>query len=119
MLKDPDAASGAVFYLMGSIGANVGTGGVFDYQRSGNFLTGFTQYPQFRDVSNFNVGLFMQQTGLFTHDQTMTIAGDFAKHFSSNYQPNQPYGLAPRTAQWITNGYNAGASGVYGKSTKY
>lgn len=62
-----------------------------------------------RDASNFNVGLFSQQAGL-TLDQTLQTAGDFAKHFSSNYSPDQPYGLAPQTAEFIRAGYQAGAT---------
>jgi len=43
---------------------------------------GFTQLRQFRDVSNFNVGLYMQQAG-FTLDETLSIAGGFANpHYS-------------------------------------
>jgi hypothetical protein len=97
--------------LIASLGTNVGTGGKFDDQRVGpqsDVLTGgFQQLPQFRDVSNFNVGLFSQQAGM-TLDETLQTAGDFAKHFSSNYSPDQPYGLAPQTAEFIRIGYQAG-----------
>jgi hypothetical protein len=103
----------AVVTLTASLGINVGQGGVFDYQRQGNLITGFQQFPQFRDVSNFNVGLFSQQTGL-SLDQTLTISGDFASMFSSNYMSDQPYGLSPRTYSFIVQGYQTGQSGVYG-----
>jgi hypothetical protein len=43
---------------------NIGRGGVYDYQRQGNHLTCIAQPRQYRDVSNFNVGLFCQQAGL-------------------------------------------------------
>jgi hypothetical protein len=96
-----------------TLGKAVGTGGQFDEQRMGpqsDVLTGgFQQLPQFRDASNFNVGLFSQQAGL-TLDQTLQTAGDFAKHFSSNASPNSPYGLDSRTAEFIRVGYQAGAT---------
>lgn len=103
---------GAVVFNV-ELGRAVGTGGQFDDQRMGpqsDVLTGgFMQLPQFRDVSNFNVGLFSQQSGM-TLDQTLQTAGDFAKHFSSNYSPNSPYGLAPQTAEFIRVGFQAGAT---------
>jgi RHS repeat-associated protein len=103
----------AAAVLVTSLGTNVGTGGNFDEQRMGpqsDVLTGgFQQLPQFRDASNFNVGLFSQQAGM-TLDQTLQTAGDFARGASSNYSPNQPYGLAPQTAEFIRVGYQAGAT---------
>jgi RHS repeat-associated protein len=113
ILSNPEAAAGANLYLYSQLGLNVGQGGTFDYQRQGNMITGYTQLPQFRDVSNFNVGLFSQQAGL-TLNETLATAGLFASAFSSNARPNQPYGLDPRTAQFITTGFNIGQSGVYG-----
>ncbi|HTY50464.1 MAG TPA: hypothetical protein VMB48_12320 [Steroidobacteraceae bacterium] len=98
--------------MNGLLAGAVGQGGRFDYQRSGNFLTGFTQFSQFRDVSNFNVGVVAQQAGLSLDDALLT-AGSFAQLFSSNYQPSAPYGLDPRTAQFITTGYSCGASGAF------
>jgi hypothetical protein len=103
-------------YLAERLGTNVGTGGTFDYQRSGNMLSylqlvglkrffSFKQLPQFRDVSNFNVGLFCQKAGL-SLNQTLSIAGDFAKLFSSNSNSAQSFGLAPRTAEFIRYGYS-------------
>ncbi len=119
LLSNPETAVGAPAYLFTTIGANVGQGGTFDYQRSENFITGFTQYRQFRDVANFNVGLFMQQTGSFSLNDTLTIAGLYASVGSSNRKPGQPYGLDSTTAEWIVKGYNAGSSGVYGKSPQF
>ena len=103
----------AASVLAVSLGTNVGTGGKFDDQRMGpqsDVLTGgFQQLPQFRDVSNFNVGLFAQQAGM-SLDSTLRTAGEFAKHFSSNASPNSPYGLDSRTAEFIRVGYQAGAT---------
>lgn len=90
----------------------------FDYQRSGNYVTGLNQLPQFRDVSNFNVGVYMQQTGQFLEEDTLSIAGTFAKYFSSNYMPDKPYGLDPRTAALIGVGYRTAASGAFGNAAK-
>jgi hypothetical protein len=101
--------TGADAYLAASLGSNVGTGGTFDYQRSGNFITGFTQLPQFRDVSNFNVGLFSAKAGL-SLEKTLTITGNYARSFSSNADSKQPYGLSPRTAEIVRIGYNSAAN---------
>jgi len=79
---------------------------------------GFAQLPEFRDVSNFNVGLYMQQTGQFSEEGTLSLAGTFARYFSSNYTPEKPYGLDPRTASLIREGYRAGAGGVFGSTGK-
>jgi hypothetical protein len=70
------------------------------------------QLPQFRDVSNFNVGLYMQQAN-FPLPAILKIAGNYAKENSSNYMPNEPYGLDPRTRKWIERGYEAGDSGTF------
>jgi RHS repeat-associated protein len=113
LLSNPEASGGAIAYLGSAILGAVGQGGTYDYQRKGNRITGFTQYPQFRDVSNFNVGLLTQAAGL-TLDETLSYAGDLAYWESSNYSPNQPYGLNPRTAAFITLGYTYGQSGAFG-----
>jgi hypothetical protein len=113
MLNDPMGTEGAPSFLAGSLGVNVGQGGAFDYQRQGNSIT---QLPQYRNVANVNVGLLSQQAGL-TLNETLTIAGRFARIKSSNANPNAPYGLAPETAQFITTGFNLGKSGVFGKAT--
>jgi hypothetical protein len=112
-------------YLIGALAAAVGTGGTYDYQRMGpqsadlsngkddslaaDLFGTFQQLPQFRDVSNFNVGLFSQQAGL-TLDETLTIAGGYASIASSNARPANPNGLDTRTAQFIKAGYQAGAT---------
>jgi hypothetical protein len=115
---DPDLQQAALPFFIGSIGGAISQGGTFDYQRSGNYVTGFIEFPQFRDVSNFNVGLYMQQTGQFSEEDTLSLAGTFARYFSSNYMPNQPYGLDPRTASFIRAGYRMAAGGAFGKAAK-
>ena len=87
MLNSPDTdiQQGALPQFVSSIDAAVGQTGTFDCQRSGNRLTGLIQFPEFRDVSNFNGGLYMQQTGQFSEDDTLSLAGTFARYFSSNY----------------------------------
>jgi hypothetical protein len=110
---DPDQVTAALVGLAVGLGVDVGQGGLYDYQRQGNLLTGFTQQPQFRDVSNFNVGLVGQQAGM-SLPQLLTVAGGFAQGFSSNYSPSQPYGLAPQTYAWIVTGWTVGNLGYFG-----
>jgi hypothetical protein len=117
--SDPDRQQAALPQLIGSINGAVGHGGTFDYQRSREgFFSPFVQLPQFRDVSNFNVGIYMQQTGIFSEDRTLSIAGMFARQFSGNYMPEQPYGLDPRTAFFIRAGYREAASGTFNAHSK-
>jgi hypothetical protein len=118
MMANPILSDQAYTLLLQSIDMNVGQGGKFDYQRSGHRMSGFTQLPQFRNVSNFNVGLFMQQTGLFSLDETLRVAGTFAKLFSSNSRSDTPYHLDERTEKWIRLGYSAGETRLYGLATK-
>lgn len=112
MLDNPESAEGAATFLGASLGAAVGPGGTFDYQRRGNRITGFTQLRQFKDVSNVNVGLFAQQAGL-TLDETLRIAEAFEHFDTNNAKPDQPHGLDPRTAQFVTTGFNLGQSGAF------
>jgi hypothetical protein len=107
LLNAPETAARALPYLAASMLINVGHGGRFDYQWRGNQITGFTQLPKYRDVSNVNVGLFCQQAGL-SLDQTLTTAGRFAQIFSRNAKPDRPYRLDPRTAEFIKVGYDEG-----------
>lgn len=92
----------------------VGIGGIFDYQRRAYPFgeDGFTQLPQFRNVSNFNVGLLWQQTG-YPLWLALIVAGQYAAENSRNYRPDQPFGLDPPTREWIERGYRAGASGIF------
>jgi hypothetical protein len=55
-----------------------------------------------------------QQAGLSLND-VLTIAGEYAKRNSSNYRPNEPYGLDPQIRTLTEQGYQVGASGVYDK----
>ncbi|MEI6204153.1 MAG: hypothetical protein WCP68_19575, partial [Enhydrobacter sp.] len=71
-----------------------------------------TAPPQFRNVSNFNVGLFMQQAGI-PLPITLTVAGRFASKYSSNYRPDEEYGLDPQTREFIENGYRVGEGGAF------
>lgn len=112
MLNNPEAGQDAIPYLSARLGAAVGHGGTFDFQRQENPVTGFTQFPQFLNISNVNVGLFVQQAGL-TLEETLHLAGKFAGVLSGNAKPDQPYGLDPETARYITVGFNLGQSGVF------
>ena len=97
------------------LGANVGQGGRFDYQREGSRLQGYIQYREYRDVSNFNVGLYAQQAGL-SKDDTLAISGAFARALSSNARSNEPYSLDPRTREFIEIGWDKGASGAFNRT---
>jgi hypothetical protein len=81
----------------------------------GNLITGFTQLRQFRNVSNFNVGLLCQQVGL-TLNETLSFAGLYAARFSSNADATRPYGLNTDAYNYIVVGYKVGQSGVYGQA---
>jgi hypothetical protein len=114
LIRNPEAAPTAFGHLLGGLFSNVGTGGTFDYQRAeGNLITGFTQLRPFRNVSNFNVGLFCQQAGL-TLEETLSFAGVYAARFSSNADSSQAYGLDVDTYKYIVEGHKVGQSGVYG-----
>ncbi len=117
LLNDPESAAGAIPYLIGALIADLGQGGTFDYQRKGNFLTGYVHFRQFRDVSNFNVGLYCQQAGL-SLDETLSYAGSYAKVFSGNAKLRKRYGLDPQTAKFIRMGYKAGESGIFGQQKR-
>jgi hypothetical protein len=95
--------------------ANVGTGGRFDHQRSGNFLLGFEQLRHFRPIANVNVGLYCQQFRLSLED-TLKLAGLYASWFSSNPDPKRPSGLDEQTEHFIREGYRIGQTGMF--STK-
>jgi len=92
----------------------IAQGGEFDYQRKAatGEKSGFVQLRQFRNISNFNVGLFMQQAG-FPLEVTLGLACGYAWMNSSNYRPDAPYGLDPQTREFIEHGYAAGKSGVF------
>jgi hypothetical protein len=112
MRKNPMTRAGASAYMLATLGLNVGQGGTFDHQRSGNMLTGYTQFYHFRPIANVNVGVFAQQAGL-TLEETLDIAGLYARNFSRNSDPSKPHGLDPKTLHYITVGYKIGQSGVF------
>lgn len=102
----------ADIFLIAQFMANVGTGGRFDHQRRGNHFTGFEQFRQFRPISNINVGLYSQQFGL-SLDETLKLAGTYARMFASNADPTRPSGLAEQTEYFIREGYKIGQSGQF------
>jgi hypothetical protein len=107
MLDNPEAAPAALPYLVAALHSNVSQRGTFDYQRKGDQF-----FHQFMPVSNVNVGIFAQQAGL-TLEETLTIAGLYARLFSSNAEPDRPYGLNPQQLRFITLGHKIGQSGVF------
>lgn len=115
MQRPEHAAMGNLVFLR-SLFAHAGTGGKYDYQREGHqifgHVTGFKQLRQFQPIANINVGLFCQQAGLSLED-TLKIAGFYASILSSNAKPDKPYGLDPRTAHFIKEGYKIGQSGMF------
>ncbi len=113
MLDNPQTAPLAPFYLATALGVSLGHAGTFDYQRRGNIITGYTHLPQFREVSNINVGIFAQQAGL-TLDETLKLAEMFAWGRSNNYHHDQPNGLDDKTAQFIRSGFNIAKTGAFG-----
>jgi hypothetical protein len=112
-VADPYSSTG---YLMSPFDdlSNVAQGGMYDYQRRRYEFgkDGFTQLPQFRNVSNVNVGLFCQQAGLPLW-LTLGIAGRYAAKNSSNAKPDEPYGLDRQTRAFIELGHKLGQSGVF------
>jgi hypothetical protein len=118
-LPDPSGASDPEAFKIVALFMNVATGGKFDTQREGNQLLGllrlksFTQHRQFLPIANINVGLYCQQFGM-TLQETLTVAGLFARVASANYDSSKPYGLPDRTAYFIRRGYEIGQSGQFG-----
>ena len=120
LLRDPSIAPSALFFLGISLFLDVGTGGKFDYQPSGNQVLGnlppdqfFTHDRKFRNVSNFNVGVYCQQARLAL-DDTLRVTGAYARIKSSNADANAPYGLDKLTRQWVEIGFQVAASGAFG-----
>jgi len=119
-LSIPEAGEAASFYLVSRMLHDVGTGGRFDYQRAGVQVLGllgvlpFLHRREFRDVANFNVGLYCQQAGL-TFEETLKTAGVYASLFSRNRDAAAPVGLDPQTRDMIASGFAIGESGVYGR----
>jgi hypothetical protein len=109
----PDAFTAA---MLAGLDAAVGHGGTFDYQRQHNSDGSVTFVSAFRDVSNYNIGLYAQQAGIPLND-VLRLAQGYASVLSKNYDSSNPSGGNPRNAGMIRLGYAAGASGVYGSGT--
>ena len=108
LLTNPLTAGAAPAWMVPNLRANVSHGGTFDYQRrEGQFLR------QFTPVSNVNVGLFAQQAGM-SLEETLAIAGLYARLFSNNANDAEPHGLDPDQLKYITAGFKIGQSGVFG-----
>jgi hypothetical protein len=112
MLANPGSAAGALLYLYSALGLDVGQGGTYDHQRRGNMITGYTQLRQLRPIANVNVGLLGQQAGL-TLEETLGIAGKYARMRSSNSDASGLYGLDHRTLHYITRGHEIGRTGMF------
>jgi hypothetical protein len=115
LLDNPNSSAGAIVFLGAALYRDLSFGGTFDYQRERNETDGYTFLPQYRNVSNFNVGLYCQQAGL-SLDETLTTAGIFARLFSSNADPAAPYGLDRRNREFMELGFRAGQSAKFGPS---
>jgi hypothetical protein len=109
---DPNAGAAVAGYFASALKKAVAHNGDFDYQRA-SFGGPLQQLPQFRDVSNFNVGLLGQQAGL-SQDELLTIVGGYARLRSGNSKSDEPYGLDSRTRELTELGYEVGASGAFG-----
>lgn len=97
---------------------NLGQGGTFDYQREKDGQGEPKILSQFREVANFNVGLFCQQAG-FPLWQTLALAGAYAIKNSSNAKPrNIPYFLDDPNEYYIKKGWEAGEGGTFGPKAK-
>ena len=105
---NPLTAGAAPAWMAANLRANVSHGGTFDHQRRGDQFLG-----QFTPVSNVNVGLFAQQAGL-SLEETLAIAGLYARRYSNNARPGEPHGLNPNQLKYITAGFKIGQSGAFG-----
>jgi hypothetical protein len=101
------SSGGAPLYLVAMLGYYLRQGGVFDYQRSGSYFL-----SQFTYVWNVNVGLFCEEAGL-TLDETLYIAGMYARLKSSNFNPSNKYYLSDDQIRYISLGYNLGWNGIF------
>jgi hypothetical protein len=99
-------------FLLTSLGVTLGHAGLFDYQREGNMVTGYVQHREYRDVSNFNIGVLGQRAGI-PEPAMLYLAGGFALFFSSNAMPDKPYFQDPRNVYFIQSGYAAARSGAF------
>jgi len=112
LLGDPANPVVAFDFLFRSLRRDLAQGGTFDYQRERNETGEYNQLREYRNVSNFNVGLYNQQAGL-SLEATLTIAGAYARLKSGNADPAEPYGLAREQRDFIEHGFRAGQSGAF------
>lgn len=112
LASSPSTAVSAVPFLATALGVTLGHAGVFDYQREGNAISGYVQHREYRDVSNFNIGLLAQQAGI-PERVVLYLSGLYALALSSNAMPREPYFQDPRNVQFIHAGYVNGRSGVF------
>lgn len=110
LMGNPRSSHMAFPYLVYQLYSNLAHGGSFDYQRSGGRFS-----KRFVGLSNFNVGLFGQQAGL-SLDETLRIAGQYARLMSRNYTPNAPYGIDPKTRPLMEAGFLAGQQGMFNQA---
>jgi hypothetical protein len=107
MMNPGTSASAALTYLGLAVHRDLAQGGSLDYQRERNASGGFTQLRHFKNVANVNVGLYMQQAGM-TLEETLFIAGRYARRNSSNARPSEPYSLHPDQKKFIEIGFEIG-----------
>jgi hypothetical protein len=80
------------------IGAAIGQGGFFDFQKSGDIF-----YSQYTNASNYGVGVLMNGAG-YSWTQTAMIAGGYASLYSQQ-------GWTSELTTWWRNGYTAASAG--------
>ena len=55
------------------------------------------------------------RAAMATHqDKLLEVSGQFARIFSSNFDPKEPYGLPAQNRRYIEIGYEIGRSGAFG-----
>lgn len=111
MMQLPDSTAGTLPIATWRLWKYLGHGGEFDYQRQANPSGGWFQYPQFRNVSNFNVGLLGHQAGI-SLETLLGIAGGFST-FMGKPDFTQPHWLKKRTEDFIRKSYAASESGAF------
>ena len=110
VMQLPDSTAGTLPIATWRLWKYLGHGGEFDYQRQANPSGGWFQYPQFRNVSNFNVDLLGHQAGI-SLETLLGIAGGFST-FIGKPDFTQPHWLKKRTEDFIRKGYAASESGA-------
>lgn len=112
---------GAVPAFYGEATSALAPGGRFDFQRSGNqiagLLFGFEQLTQYRDVSNVNVGLWLQQAG-YSLEDALAFAGEYSKRFSGQTEKRTRYGVTELQQYYAIVGWRMGESGAYGPANR-